>query len=186
MASAVIEKSKTLIWLDMEMTGLEPDADRIIEIATLVTDADLNIIAEGPVLAVHQSDEALAAMDEWNQRTHGGSGLFARVRASTTDDAAAEQLTLEFLRKYADLRSSPLCGNSIHQDRRFMVRYMPQLEAFFHYRNLDVSTVKELARRWRPELAAGFVKTGTHQALDDIHESINELKYYREHFFRMS
>lgn len=186
MASAVIEKSKTLIWLDMEMTGLEPDADRIIEIATLVTDADLNIIAEGPVLAVHQSDEALAAMDEWNQRTHGGSGLVARVRASTTDDAAAEQLTLEFLRKYADLRSSPLCGNSIHQDRRFMVRYMPQLEAFFHYRNLDVSTVKELARRWRPELAAGFVKTGTHQALDDIHESINELKYYREHFFRMS
>ena len=186
MASAVIEKSKTLIWLDMEMTGLEPDADRIIEIATLVTDADLNIIAEGPVLAVYQSEEALAAMDEWNQRTHGGSGLVARVRASTTDDAAAEQLTLEFLRKYADSRSSPLCGNSIHQDRRFMVRYMPQLEAFFHYRNLDVSTVKELARRWRPELAAGFVKTGTHQALDDIHESINELKYYREHFFRMS
>ena len=186
MASAVIDKSKTLIWLDMEMTGLEPDADRIIEIATLVTDADLNIIAEGPVLAVHQSDEALAAMDEWNQRTHGGSGLVARVRASTTDDAAAEQMTLEFLRQYADPRSSPLCGNSIHQDRRFMVRYMPQLEAFFHYRNLDVSTVKELARRWRPELPAGFVKTGTHQALDDIHESINELKYYREHFFRMS
>jgi len=186
MASAVIDRSKTLIWLDMEMTGLEPDSDRIIEIATLVTDADLNIIAEGPVLAVHQSDEALAAMDEWNQRTHGGSGLVARVRASTTDDAAAEQLTLEFLRQYADPRSSPLCGNSIHQDRRFMVRYMPQLEAFFHYRNLDVSTVKELARRWRPELPAGFVKTGTHQALDDIHESINELKYYREHFFRMS
>lgn len=186
MASAVIDKSKTLIWLDMEMTGLEPDADRIIEIATLVTDAQLNIIAEGPVLAVCQTDEALAAMDEWNQRTHGGSGLVARVRASTTDDAAAEQLTLEFLRQYADPRSSPLCGNSIHQDRRFMVRYMPQLEAFFHYRNLDVSTVKELARRWRPELSAGFVKTGTHQALDDIHESINELKYYREHFFRMS
>lgn len=186
MASAVIDKSKTLIWLDMEMTGLEPDADRIIEIATLVTDAHLNIIAEGPVLAVYQTDEALAAMDEWNQRTHGGSGLVARVRASTTDDAAAEQLTLEFLRQYADPRSSPLCGNSIHQDRRFMVRYMPQLEAFFHYRNLDVSTVKELARRWRPELSAGFVKTGTHQALDDIHESINELKYYREHFFRMS
>lgn len=186
MASAVIDRSKTLIWLDMEMTGLEPDSDRIIEIATLVTDADLNIIAEGPVLAVHQRDEALAAMDEWNQRTHGGSGLVARVRASTTDDGAAEQLTLEFLRQYADPRSSPLCGNSIHQDRRFMVRYMPQLEAFFHYRNLDVSTVKELARRWRPELPAGFVKTGTHQALDDIHESINELKYYREHFFRMS
>lgn len=186
MASAEIDRGKTLIWLDMEMTGLEPDSDRIIEIATLVTDADLNIIAEGPVLAVHQSDEELAAMDEWNQRTHGGSGLVARVRASTTDDAAAEQMTLEFLRQYADPRSSPLCGNSIHQDRRFMVRYMPQLEAFFHYRNLDVSTVKELARRWRPELPAGFVKTGTHQALDDIHESINELKYYREHFFRMS
>jgi len=186
MASVVIDKSKTLIWIDLEMTGLQPDSDRIIEIATLVTDADLNIIAEGPVLAVHQSDEALAAMDEWNQRTHGGSGLVARVRASTTDDAAAEQMTLEFLRQYADPRSSPLCGNSIHQDRRFMVRYMPQLEAFFHYRNLDVSTVKELARRWRPELPAGFVKTGTHQALDDIHESINELKYYREHFFRMS
>lgn len=186
MASAEIDRGKTLIWLDMEMTGLEPDSDRIIEIATLVTDADLNIIAEGPVLAVHQSDEELAAMDEWNQRTHGGSGLVARVRASTTDDAAAEQMTLEFLRQYADPRSSPLCGNSIHQDRRFMVRYMPQLEAFFHYRNLDVSTVKELARRWRPELPAGFVKTGTHQALDDIHESINELEYYREHFFRMS
>ncbi|MDP3516041.1 MAG: oligoribonuclease [Pseudohongiella sp.] len=186
MASAVIDKSKTLIWIDMEMTGLEPDSDRIIEIATLVTDADLNIIAEGPVLAVHQSDQALAAMDDWNQRTHGASGLIERVRASTTGDAQAEQLTLDFLRQYADPRSSPMCGNSIHQDRRFMVRYMPALEAFFHYRNLDVSTVKELARRWRPELPAGFVKTGTHQALDDIHESINELKYYREHFFRMS
>jgi oligoribonuclease len=186
MASALTDKSKTLIWIDMEMTGLEPDSDRIIEIATLVTDADLNIIAEGPVLAVHQSDAALAAMDEWNQRTHSGSGLVNRVRASTTGDAEAEQLTLEFLRQYADLRSSPMCGNSIHQDRRFMVRHMPQLEAFFHYRNLDVSTVKELARRWRPELASGFVKTGTHQALDDIHESINELKYYREHFFRLS
>ncbi|MDP2283519.1 MAG: oligoribonuclease [Pseudohongiella sp.] len=186
MASAVIDKNKTLIWIDMEMTGLEPDSDRIIEIATLVTDADLNIIAEGPVLAVHQSDQALAAMDDWNQRTHGASGLIERVRASTTGDKEAEQLTLDFLRQYADPRSSPMCGNSIHQDRRFMVRYMPALEAFFHYRNLDVSTVKELARRWRPELPAGFVKTGTHQALDDIHESINELKYYREHFFRMS
>ncbi|TFH75423.1 oligoribonuclease [Gammaproteobacteria bacterium LSUCC0112] len=186
MTSAVIDKSKTLIWIDMEMTGLEPDTDRIIEIATLVTDADLNIIAEGPVLAVHQSDEALAAMDEWNQRTHGASGLVERVRASTTGDTEAELMTLEFLRQYADPRSSPMCGNSIHQDRRFMVRYMPLLEAFFHYRNLDVSTVKELARRWRPELPGGFVKTGTHQALDDIHESINELKYYREHFFRLS
>ncbi|MBU2097987.1 MAG: oligoribonuclease [Gammaproteobacteria bacterium] len=186
MSSSAIDKSKTLIWIDMEMTGLEPDTDRIIEIATLVTDADLNIIAEGPVLAVHQSEQALAAMDDWNQRTHGESGLVNRVRASTTGDAEAEALTLEFLRQYADPRSSPMCGNSIHQDRRFMVRYMPALEAFFHYRNLDVSTVKELAKRWRPGLSAGFVKKGTHQALDDIHESINELKYYREHFFRMS
>lgn len=186
MTSSAIDKSKTLIWIDMEMTGLEPDSDRIIEIATLVTDADLNIIAEGPVLAVHQSEQALAAMDDWNQRTHGESGLIDRVRASKTADADAERLTLEFLREYVDARSSPMCGNSIHQDRRFMVRYMPTLEEFFHYRNLDVSTVKELAKRWRPELAGGFVKKGTHQALDDIHESINELKYYREHFFRMS
>lgn len=186
MSSSAIDKSKTLIWIDMEMTGLEPDTDRIIEIATLVTDADLNIIAEGPVLAVHQSEQALAAMDDWNQRTHGESGLIKRVRASTTGDAEAERLTLEFLAQYVDPRSSPMCGNSIHQDRRFMVRYMPALEKFFHYRNLDVSTVKELARRWRPELPAGFVKKGTHQALDDIHESINELKYYREHFFRLS
>ena len=181
-----MDKSKTLIWIDMEMTGLEPDTDRIIEIATLVTDADLNILAEGPVLAVHQSEQALAAMDEWNQRTHGESGLIKRVRASTTTDADAESRTLAFLSQYADPRSSPMCGNSIHQDRRFLVRYMPALEAFFHYRNLDVSTVKELAKRWRPELPAGFVKKGTHQALDDIHESINELKYYREHFFRLS
>ena len=181
-----MDKSKTLIWIDMEMTGLEPDTDRIIEIATLVTDADLNILAEGPVLAVHQSEQALAAMDEWNQRTHGESGLIRRVRASTTTDADAENQTLAFLSQYADPRSSPMCGNSIHQDRRFLVRYMPALEAFFHYRNLDVSTVKELAKRWRPELPAGFVKKGTHQALDDIHESINELKYYREHFFRLS
>jgi oligoribonuclease len=184
--TAAIDKSKTLIWIDMEMTGLEPDTDRIIEIATLVTDADLNIIAEGPVLAVHQSEQALAAMDDWNQRTHGASGLIDRVRASTIGDAEAERLTLEFLQNFADPRSSPMCGNSIHQDRRFMVRYMPKLEAFFHYRNLDVSTVKELAKRWRPELPAGFAKKGTHQALDDIHESIDELKYYREHFFRMS
>ncbi|MDP2125813.1 MAG: oligoribonuclease [Pseudohongiella sp.] len=186
MSSPAIDKSKTLIWIDMEMTGLEPDSDRIIEIATLVTDADLNIIAEGPVLAVHQSEQALAAMDDWNQRTHGESGLIERVRASKTADAEAERLTLDFLREYVDPRSSPMCGNSIHQDRRFMVRYMPALEEFFHYRNLDVSTVKELAKRWRPELPGGFVKKGTHQALDDIHESINELKYYREHFFRMS
>ena len=182
---AVVDKSKTLIWIDMEMTGLEPETDRIIEVATLITDAELNILAEGPVLAVHQSDSALAAMDEWNQRTHGESGLVERVRRSKLDDAEAERQTLEFLRQYADSGSSPMCGNSVHQDRRFMVRYMPHLEAFFHYRNLDVSTVKELARRWRPELPGGFDKKGTHQAMDDIRDSVNELKYYREHFFRL-
>tara|TARA_R110002072_G_scaffold269868_2_gene429452 strand:- start:191905 stop:192462 length:558 start_codon:yes stop_codon:yes gene_type:complete len=180
-----LDKSKTLIWIDMEMTGLEPETDRIIEVATLITDAELNILAEGPVLAVHQSDSALAAMDEWNQRTHGESGLVERVRRSKLDDAEAERQTLEFLRQYADSGSSPMCGNSVHQDRRFMVRYMPHLEAFFHYRNLDVSTVKELARRWRPELPGGFDKKGTHQAMDDIRDSVNELKYYREHFFRL-
>lgn len=180
-----LDKSKTLIWIDMEMTGLEPETDRIIEVATLITDAELNILAEGPVLAVHQSDTALAAMDEWNQRTHGESGLVERVRRSKLDDAEAERQTLEFLRQYADSGSSPMCGNSVHQDRRFMVRYMPHLEAFFHYRNLDVSTVKELARRWRPELPGGFDKKGTHQAMDDIRDSVNELKYYREHFFRL-
>lgn len=180
-----LDKSKTLIWIDMEMTGLEPETDRIIEVATLITDAELNILAEGPVLAVHQSDTALAAMDEWNQRTHGESGLVERVRHSKLDDAEAERQTLEFLRQYADSGSSPMCGNSVHQDRRFMVRYMPHLEAFFHYRNLDVSTVKELARRWRPELPGGFDKKGTHQAMDDIRDSVNELKYYREHFFRL-
>ncbi|HBN13906.1 MAG: oligoribonuclease [Gammaproteobacteria bacterium] len=180
-----IDKTRTLIWIDMEMTGLEPDTDRIIEVATLVTDSDLNVLAEGPVIAVHQSEEALAAMDEWNQRTHGGSGLVERVRKSTIDDAEAERQTIEFLSQYADPRSSPMCGNSVHQDRRFMVRYMPALEAFFHYRNLDVSTVKELARRWRPELPGGFSKATTHQALDDIRESVDELRYYRQHFFKL-
>lgn len=182
---AVVDKSKTLIWIDMEMTGLEPDIDRVIEIATLITDADLNILAEGPVVAVHQSDSVLAGMDEWNQRTHGDSGLVARVRASKSDEAAAEQQTLDFLREYAETGSSPMCGNSVHQDRRFLVKYMPTLEAFFHYRNLDVSTVKELARRWRPELPGGFSKNGSHKALDDIRDSVSELQYYREHFFRL-
>lgn len=182
---AVVDKSKTLIWIDMEMTGLEPETDRVIEIATLITDADLNILAEGPVVAVHQSDSVLAAMDEWNQRTHGESGLVARVRASRSDEADAEQQTLDFLREYAETGSSPMCGNSVHQDRRFLVKYMPTLEAFFHYRNLDVSTVKELARRWRPELPEGFNKKSTHQALDDIRDSVSELQYYREHFFRL-
>lgn len=182
---AVVDKSKTLIWIDMEMTGLEPETDRVIEIATLITDADLNILAEGPVVAVHQSDSVLAGMDEWNQRTHGDSGLVARVRASQSDEADAEQQTLDFLRDYAETGSSPMCGNSVHQDRRFLVKYMPTLEAFFHYRNLDVSTVKELARRWRPELPGGFIKNGSHKALDDIRDSVSELQYYREHFFRL-
>ncbi|HDZ08769.1 oligoribonuclease [Pseudohongiella sp.] len=182
---AVVDKSKTLIWIDMEMTGLEPDTDRVIEIATLITDANLNILAEGPVVAVHQSDSVLAGMDEWNQRTHGDSGLVTRVRASQSDEADAEQQTLDFLREYAESGSSPMCGNSVHQDRRFLVKYMPTLEAFFHYRNLDVSTVKELARRWRPELLAGFNKNGSHQALDDIRDSVSELQYYREHFFKL-
>ncbi|OFE13375.1 oligoribonuclease [Pseudohongiella acticola] len=181
----VVDKSKTLIWIDMEMTGLEPDTDRVIEIATIITDADLNILAEGPVVAVHQSDSVLAGMDEWNQRTHGDSGLVARVRASSSDDADAEQQTLDFLRDYAETGSSPMCGNSVHQDRRFLVKYMPTLEAFFHYRNLDVSTVKELARRWRPELPAGFNKNSSHQALDDIRDSVAELQYYRKHFFKL-
>jgi oligoribonuclease len=185
MSATPFEKNKTLIWIDMEMTGLEPDTDRIIEIATLITDADLNTLAEGPVIAIHQSDEVLAGMDEWNQRTHGESGLIQRVRDSRIDEAEAERQTLAFLSQYADARSSPMCGNSVHQDRRFMVRYMQQLEDFFHYRNLDVSTVKELARRWRPELPAGFSKHGTHQALDDIRDSVAELRYYREHFFRL-
>jgi oligoribonuclease len=183
-ASEAVDKNKTLIWIDLEMTGLQPETDRIIEIATLITDADLNILAEGPVIAVHQSDTALAAMDEWNQRTHGESGLVRRVRASRVDDAAAQQQTLDFLRQYAEPGSSPICGNSVHQDRRFLVKYMPALEAFFHYRNLDVSTVKELARRWRPELLEGFSKKSSHQALDDIRDSVSELLYYREHFFK--
>jgi oligoribonuclease len=185
MSATLFEKNKTLIWIDMEMTGLEPDTDRIIEIATLITDADLNTLAEGPVIAIHQSEEVLAGMDEWNQRTHGESGLIQRVRDSRIDETEAERQTLAFLSQYADARSSPMCGNSVHQDRRFMVRYMQQLENFFHYRNLDVSTVKELARRWRPELPAGFSKHGSHQALDDIRDSVAELRYYREHFFRL-
>src|SRR5690606_24510386 len=147
-----------LIWIDMEMTGLNPESDRIIEVATLITDGNLNVLAEGPVLAVHQPDEALAAMDEWNQKTHGGSGLVQRVKDSRVNEAMAEAQTLDFLRQWANEGSSPMCGNSVHQDRRFMVRYMPALAAFFHYRNLDVSTVKELASRWRPELLEGFTK----------------------------
>lgn len=174
-----------LVWLDMEMTGLDPDNDRIIEVAVVVTDPDLNVIAEGPVFAIHQSDETLDRMDNWNKGTHGKSGLIDRVKASTVDEAQAEQALIAFLKQYVPANKSPMCGNSICQDRRFMARGMPKLEAFFHYRNLDVSTLKELCRRWKPELASGFKKAQKHTALADIHESIEELRYYREHFIRL-
>lgn len=173
-----------LIWIDLEMTGLDPDSDLIIEIATIVTDQDLNILAQGPVLAVHQSDAALAAMDEWNQHHHGQSGLIERVKASAVNDAEAERQTLEFIKQWVPENTSPICGNSIGQDRRFLYRYMPQLEAYFHYRNIDVSTLKELAARWAPQVKEGFKKESSHQALDDIIESIEELRYYREHFIK--
>ncbi len=178
------QDSQHLIWIDLEMTGLNPDSDLIIEIATVVTDKDLNILAQGPVLAVHQSDEALAAMDDWNQKHHGQSGLINRVKASTITESEAERLTIEFLKQWVPENTSPICGNSIGQDRRFLYRYMPKLEAYFHYRNIDVSTLKELAARWAPEVKNGFNKESTHQALDDIIESIEELRYYREHFIR--
>ena len=172
-----------LLWLDMEMTGLSPENDRIIELAIVVTDAELNTVAEGPVLVVHQPDELLNAMDNWNKSTHGKSGLIDKVKASQLLEAHAEAHMLAFVGQHVPARTSPMCGNSICQDRRFMARYMPQLEAFFHYRNLDVSTLKELAKRWRPGLAEGFKKSSRHEALADIYESIDELKYYREHFF---
>jgi len=174
-----------LIWLDMEMTGLEPDTDRIIELAVVITDSNLNTIAEAPVLAVHQPDSVLDAMDEWNRNAHGKSGLIERVRASTLSEADVAEQMLAFLQQYVPERSSPMCGNSVCQDRRFMARYMPKLEAWFHYRNLDVSTLKELARRWRPEVYDGVKKKGCHEALADIRESIDELRHYREHFLRL-
>lgn len=178
--------AQRLIWIDLEMTGLDTDQDRIIEIATIVTDENLNILAEGPVLAIHQPDIVLNAMDEWNTRQHGQSGLVQRVRRSSLTAQDAEQQTLEFLKKWVDAKKSPMCGNSICQDRRFMHRLMPDLEQFFHYRNLDVSSVKELARRWRPELMDGLKKDASHLAMDDIRDSIRELKYYREYFFRVN
>lgn len=174
-----------LIWIDLEMTGLNTDTDLIIEIATLVTDSNLNILEEGPVLAIHQSNEMLNGMDDWNTRQHGGSGLVERVRASMVNEIEAEQRTLEFLQKYVPRNKSPMCGNSICQDRRFLHRSMPDLEKYFHYRNLDVSTVKELARRWAPTLADGFSKNPAHLALEDIRDSVRELKYYREHFLKI-
>jgi oligoribonuclease len=173
-----------LIWVDMEMTGLNPDTDRIIEVAVVVTDSDLNVLEEGPVLAIHQSDEILDGMDAWNKGTHGRSGLIERVKASTVSEADAEAQLVEFLKKYVPNGKSPMCGNSICQDRRFMARTMPKLEEFFHYRNLDVSTLKELCRRWKPELVNGFKKHQKHTALADILESIEELRYYREHFIK--
>ena len=174
-----------LIWIDLEMTGLDTVNDQIIEIATIVTDKDLNILAEGPMLAIYQSDKVLAGMDDWNQKQHGQSGLIDRVRSSKLSESEAESQTLAFLAQYVPAGKSPMCGNSICQDRRFMARCMPKLESFFHYRNLDVSTVKELARRWKPAVAKGFNKESEHLALQDIRDSINELKYYREHFIAL-
>jgi oligoribonuclease len=174
-----------LVWVDMEMTGLEPDTDRIIEVAMVVTDMHLNVLAEGPVLAIHQSDATLDAMDSWNKGTHGRSGLIDRVKASTISEEQAEAEFIAFMKQWVPAGKSPMCGNTIGQDRRFMVRYMPKLEAFFHYRNVDVSTLKELCRRWKPEVVSGFKKAQKHTALADILESIEELKYYREHFIKL-
>jgi oligoribonuclease len=174
-----------LIWIDMEMSGLDPDRDKVLEVAIVVTNGNLEIVAEAPVLVVHQPDSVLNAMDSWNTSTHARTGLTERVRASTTTEAQAEQRMLDFVSGFVPPSSSPMCGNSVHQDRRFLARYMPRLEAYVLYRNLDVSTLKELARRWRPALLDGLVKAGRHEALADIHESIGELKYYREHFLRL-
>ena len=177
-------KADNLVWIDLEMTGLDPLRDHVIEIATIVTDSALNVLAEGPVIAIHQPESVLAGLDEWNRNTHGASGLLDRVRASTVTAADAEARTLAFLEQHAQAGSSPMCGNSICQDRRFLAREMPALEKFFHYRNLDVSTVKELARRWAPDVLAGVQKSSTHAALDDVRESIEELAHYRRVFFR--
>ena len=179
-----VDASK-LIWIDLEMTGLDTQQDEIIEIATIVTDASLNILAEGPVIAIHQPQHKLDAMDEWNQRQHGGSGLLERVKQSRYDEAKAQAETIGFLQRYVPPGASPMCGNSICQDRRFLARTMPELESYFHYRNLDVSTLKELVSRWSPSLSEGFVKQGKHLALDDIKDSIAELQYYRNHFLRL-
>ncbi len=181
-----MDKKTNLIWIDLEMTGLDPEQERIIEIATIVTDKDLNVLAEGPALVVHQSKELMDSMDDWCTQHHGDSGLTARVLASEISDSKAEQETLAFLEKWVELGESPMCGNSIGQDRRFLVRYMPKLEDYFHYRNLDVSSLKELASRWKPEILKGFKKENKHLALDDVKESIAELVYYREHFIDLN
>ncbi|MGU0901030.1 oligoribonuclease [Pseudomonas aeruginosa] len=180
-----MQNPQNLIWIDLEMTGLDPDRDVIIEMATIVTDSDLNTLAEGPVIAIHQPEEILAGMDEWNTRQHGQSGLTQRVRESTVSMAEAEAQTLAFLEQWVPKRSSPICGNSICQDRRFLYRHMPRLEGCFHYRNLDVSTLKELAARWAPQVRESFKKGNTHLALDDIRESIAELRHYRDHFIKL-
>lgn len=179
------QDQNNLVWLDMEMTGLDPERDKIIEVAIVVTDSQLNTVAEAPVLVVHQADSALEAMDDWNKSTHARSGLIAKVKASTLIEQEAEQQCLDFLIEHVPSKVSPMCGNSICQDRRFLARSMPRLETYFHYRNLDVSTLKELVKRWKPELAKGLTKHGKHEALADIYESIEELKYYREHFLKV-
>src|SRR6478752_4891285 len=182
---ALAKSDQNLVWIDCEMTGLDPEADRLIEIAVIVTGPDLTPRIEGPVLVIHQSDEQLDKMDNWNKGTHGRSGLIDKVKASTVTEAEAEQQVLEFVAKYAPKNSTPMCGNSISQDRRFLVKYMPKLEAFFHYRNLDVSSLKELAKRWHPEVYSSFRKQQKHTALADVHESIDELAHYREHFLKL-
>ncbi len=179
------QKDKNLIWIDLEMTGLDTQQDKIIEIATIVTDSELNILAEGPMLAIHQNEQIMGGMDEWNTKQHGGSGLTKRVAESTLSEADAESQTIAFLEQYVSKGKSPMCGNSICQDRRFLARCMPELEAFFHYRNLDVSSLKELVVRWSPKITKGFVKNSSHLALDDTRDSINELIYYREHFIKL-
>ena len=181
-----MQNAKNLAWLDMEMTGLNPDTDRIIEVAMIITDSDLNILAQSEVLVIHQPDSIIDHMDKWNTTTHTRTGLVDKVKASTLTEAEAEEKLLAFISEWIPEKASPMCGNSIHQDRRFMVRYMPKLEAYFHYRNLDVSTLKELARRWNPSILKGISKKGAHQALDDIKESIEEMAYYREHFLTIS
>ncbi len=179
------QDANNLVWLDMEMTGLDPDRDRVIELAMIVTDANLETLAESPVWTVHQTDAVLDAMDDWNKKTHGRSGLIERVRSSTTDEAAVAAAAQAFMAEWVGKRVSPMCGNSICQDRRFMARHMPELEAYFHYRNLDVSTLKELCRRWKPEVAKGFEKKADHTAMADIRESIAELRYYRDNFLKL-